>query len=135
MAFELDFEKPLIDLERQIAHLKRLATDQRLDVQWEIAPLEQRLGELRREIYRDLPPMQRVQVARHPRRPYALDYLGTVFSDFIELKGEAPVPPLSPLISTTSACALATPAAIVPTPTSATSLTAMRASGLTFLRS
>jgi acetyl-CoA carboxylase carboxyl transferase subunit alpha len=88
MAFELDFEKPLIDLERQIAHLKRLATDQRLDVQWEIAPLEQRLGELRREIYRDLTPMQRVQVARHPRRPYTLDYLSAVFSDFIELKGD-----------------------------------------------
>jgi acetyl-CoA carboxylase carboxyl transferase subunit alpha len=88
MAFELDFEKPLIDLERQIAHLKRLAVEQRLDVQWEIAPLEQRLGELRREIYRDLSPMQRVQVARHPRRPYALDYLGSVFSDFVELKGD-----------------------------------------------
>jgi acetyl-CoA carboxylase carboxyl transferase subunit alpha len=88
MAFELDFEKPLIDLERQIAHLKRLAVDQRLDVQWEIAPLEQRLGELRREIYRDLSPMQRVQVARHPRRPYALDYLGSVFTDFVELRGD-----------------------------------------------
>jgi acetyl-CoA carboxylase carboxyl transferase subunit alpha len=88
MAFELDFEKPLIDLERQIAHLKRLAVEQRLDVQWEIAPLEQRLGELRREIYRDLSPMQRVQVARHPRRPYALDYLGSVFADFVELKGD-----------------------------------------------
>jgi acetyl-CoA carboxylase carboxyl transferase subunit alpha len=88
MAFELDFEKPLIDLERQIAHLKRLAVDQRLDVQWEIAPLEQRLGELRREIYRDLSPMQRVQVARHPRRPYALDYLASVFTDFVELRGD-----------------------------------------------
>jgi acetyl-CoA carboxylase carboxyl transferase subunit alpha len=88
MAFELDFEKPLIDLERQIAHLKRLAVDQRLDVQWEIAPLEQRLGELRREIYRDLTPMQRVQVARHPRRPYALDYLSSVFADFVELRGD-----------------------------------------------
>jgi len=88
MAFELDFEKPLLDLERQIAHLKRLALDQRLDVQWEIAPLEQRLGELRREIYRDLSPIQRVQVARHPRRPYTIDYLGSVFTDFVELKGD-----------------------------------------------
>ena len=88
MAFELDFEKPLLDLERQIAHLKRLAEGQRLDVQDEIAPLEQKLAELRREIYADLSPMQRVQVARHPRRPYALDYLRTVFTDFVELKGD-----------------------------------------------
>jgi acetyl-CoA carboxylase carboxyl transferase subunit alpha len=88
VAFELDFEKPLLDLERQIAHLKRLAEGQRLDVQDEIAPLEQKLAELRREIYADLSPMQRVQVARHPRRPYALDYLRTVFTDFVELKGD-----------------------------------------------
>jgi acetyl-CoA carboxylase carboxyl transferase subunit alpha len=88
VAFELDFEKPLLDLERQIAHLRRLAEGQRLDVQDEIAPLERKLCELRREIYADLTPMQRVQVARHPRRPYALDYLRTVFTDFVELKGD-----------------------------------------------
>jgi acetyl-CoA carboxylase carboxyl transferase subunit alpha len=88
VAFELDFEKPLLDLERQIAHLKRLAESQRLSVHDEIAPLEQKLSELRREIYADLTPMQRVQVARHPRRPYALDYLGTVFTDFVELRGD-----------------------------------------------
>ncbi len=88
MAFELEFEKPLVDLERQIAHLKRLAEEQRLDVQAEVAPLEKKLSELRREIYADLTPMQRVLVARHPRRPYAVDYLRTVFSDFVELKGD-----------------------------------------------
>ena len=53
----------------------------------------------------------------------------------IDVSGEAPVPPSSPLISTTSACALATPAATVPTPTSATSFTLMRACGLAFFRS
>ena len=53
----------------------------------------------------------------------------------IELRGDAPVPPLSPLINTTSACALATPAATVPTPTSETSFTLMRACGFTFFRS
>ncbi len=88
MAFELEFEKPLVDLERQIAHLKRLAEEQRLDVQAEVAPLEKKLSELRREIYADLTPMQRVLVARHPRRPYTVDYLRTVFSDFVELKGD-----------------------------------------------
>jgi acetyl-CoA carboxylase carboxyl transferase subunit alpha len=88
VAFELDFEKPLLDLERQIAHLKRLAVEQRLDVRSEIEPLELRLTELRRDIYRDLTPMQRVQVARHPRRPYALDYIRATFTDFVELKGD-----------------------------------------------
>jgi len=88
VAFELDFEKPLLDLVRQIAHLKRLAVEQRLDVRSEIEPLELRLTELRRDIYRDLTPMQRVQVARHPRRPYALDYIRNTFTDFVELKGD-----------------------------------------------
>jgi acetyl-CoA carboxylase carboxyl transferase subunit alpha len=88
VAFELEFEKPLLDLERQIAHLKRLAEDQRLDVDAEIEPLAQRLTELRRDIYRDLTPMQRVQVARHPRRPYALDYIRAAFTEFTELRGD-----------------------------------------------
>jgi acetyl-CoA carboxylase carboxyl transferase subunit alpha len=87
-AFNLEFEKPLIELERQIAQLRDMAQDQRLDVQREIAPLESRLATLRREIYDGLTAMQRVQVARHPRRPYTLDYLDTVFEDFIELRGD-----------------------------------------------
>ena len=88
MAFELDFEKPIVELQKQIAHLKRLAAERGLDVQGEIAPLEERLAALRREIYSDLTPMQRVQVARHPRRPYTLDYLESVFTDFVELRGD-----------------------------------------------
>jgi acetyl-CoA carboxylase carboxyl transferase subunit alpha len=87
-AFNLEFEKPLIELERQIAHLRELAQDEQLDVQREIAPLESKLAALRREIYDGLTPMQRVQVARHPRRPYTLDYLDSVFEDFIELRGD-----------------------------------------------
>ena len=87
-AFNLEFEKPLIELERQIAHLKRMAQDRQLDVGREIAPLEAKLLSLRREIYDGLTPMQRVLVARHPRRPYALDYLDTIFTDFFELRGD-----------------------------------------------
>ena len=88
MAITLDFEKPLLELERQIDHLKRLAKDRDLDVDAEIAPLVNKLEELRREIYSDLTPMQRVQVARHPKRPYTLDYIGALFTDFIEIKGD-----------------------------------------------
>ena len=88
MAFVLDFEKPLVELERQIGHLRRLAKERDLEVDSEIGPLEKKLDDLRREIYEELTPMQRVQVARHPRRPYILDYVDALFTDFIELKGD-----------------------------------------------
>ena len=84
----LDFERPLLELERQIEELKRVASETAVDVTKELAPLEKRLAELRTEIYKNLTPMQRVQVARHPKRPYSLDYLSTVFTDFVELHGD-----------------------------------------------
>ncbi len=88
MAFVLDFEKPLVELERQLNHLRRLGEERNLDVNGEIGPLEIKLVDLRREIYDNLTPMQRVQVARHPKRPYTLDYLERLFTDFVELKGD-----------------------------------------------
>ncbi len=84
----MDFEKPLVELERQIGYLRKLANERDLDVNGEIGPLERKLEDLRREIYDELTPMQRVQVARHPKRPYALDYLDALFTDFVELKGD-----------------------------------------------
>ena len=87
-AFEAEFEKPIIELERQIDHLKRLAAARKLDVQEEIEPLTAKLAELRSDIYKHLSPMQQVQVARHPTRPYTLDYIEMVFTDFVELKGD-----------------------------------------------
>ncbi len=84
----LDFEKPIAELERQIEDLKRLASERSLDVAREIAPLEAKLAELRAEIFRNLTPYQRVLLARDPRRPFALDYINTVFADFVELHGD-----------------------------------------------
>ena len=84
----LDFEKPILELERQIDELKRLAGDRQLDVAEEIAPLERKLSELREEIYKNLTPLQRVQVARSNKRPLSDDYFRLVFSDFIELHGD-----------------------------------------------
>ncbi len=84
----LDFEKPIAELERQIEDLKRLASERSLDVGREIAPLEAKLAELRAEIFRNLTPYQRVLLARDPRRPFALDYINTVFADFVELHGD-----------------------------------------------
>jgi len=87
-AYTLDFEKPLLELERQIEHLKQIASERHLDVDREMAPLERKLEELRREIFEGLTPMQRVQVARHPRRPYTMDYVSRMLTDFVELRGD-----------------------------------------------
>src|SRR5436190_545699 len=84
----LDFERPLLELERQIEEMKRVTGDTAVDVSKELAALERKLAELRGEIYKNLTPMQRVQVARHPKRPYTLDYVNTVFTDFVELHGD-----------------------------------------------
>src|SRR5438067_10157992 len=84
----LDFEKPILELERQIDELKRLAGDRQLDVAEEIAPLERKLSELREEIYKNLTPLQRVQVARSNKRPLTDDYIKLAFTDFIELHGD-----------------------------------------------
>jgi acetyl-CoA carboxylase carboxyl transferase subunit alpha len=87
-AYTLDFEKPLLELERQIDELKRVGDERKIDVDEELKLLEAKLDTLREEIYKRLSPMQRVSVARHPRRPYTLDYLGTIFTDFVELHGD-----------------------------------------------
>ena len=84
----LDFEKPILELEKQIDELKKLAGERQLNVAEEIAPLERRIAELREEIYKNLTPLQRVQVARSNKRPLADDYFRTVFTDFIELHGD-----------------------------------------------
>jgi acetyl-CoA carboxylase carboxyl transferase subunit alpha len=84
----LEFEKPIVELEQQIASLRRMANERQLDVEGEIEPLETKLVTLRRQIYGQLTPMQRVQVARHPRRPYTLDYIDRIFTDFVELHGD-----------------------------------------------
>ena len=87
-ATSLEFERPIVELEKQIDELKKLAGDRQLNVTDEIMPLERKLAELRQEIYRNLTPLQRVQVARNSRRPFTLDYLRLAFTDFIELHGD-----------------------------------------------
>ena len=82
--YSLDFERPLLEIERQIEELKKLGGDHGD----ELAALERQLAALRADVYKTLTPMQRVQVARHPKRPYTLDYLRTVFTDFVELHGD-----------------------------------------------
>ena len=84
----LEFEKPIFELEKQIDELKKLAGDQQMQVDEEIAPLEKKLTALRQEVYRNLSPLQRLQVARSAKRPFTLDYIRLCFTDFIELAGD-----------------------------------------------
>ena len=86
--YSLDFEKPLLELDRQIEELKRVGEERAIDVAHELELLQTKLDSLRQEIYQNLTPMQRVTVARHPKRPYTLDYLSTIFTDWIELHGD-----------------------------------------------
>jgi acetyl-CoA carboxylase carboxyl transferase subunit alpha len=84
----LEFEKPIAELERQIEELRSLADKQSLPVGDTLAPLERRLAEMRRDIYKSLSPLQRVEVARYKLRPFVLDYVDLIFTDWIELHGD-----------------------------------------------
>ena len=84
----LEFEKPLAELEKQIDELRKLAAEREISMDAELIPLQKKLGEMRASIYAALTPIQRVQVARSPRRPFTLDYIRLAFSDWIELHGD-----------------------------------------------
>jgi acetyl-CoA carboxylase carboxyl transferase subunit alpha len=84
----LDFEKPVLELEQRIQELKQHAAGQGLGAGEELEELERKAEALRREIYSSLTAYQRVQLARHPKRPYALDYIGRCFDGFTELHGD-----------------------------------------------
>jgi acetyl-CoA carboxylase carboxyl transferase subunit alpha len=84
----LNFERAIADVEEQIASLRALADERGVDVTAEISALERKLRGLKQETFARLTPIERVQVARHPRRPYTLDYLEMVFTDFMELHGD-----------------------------------------------
>ncbi len=88
MTVWLDFEKPVLELEQRIQELREQADAQGLGAADELDELERKAEALRREIYATLTPYQRVQLARHPRRPYTLDYLERCFTEFAELHGD-----------------------------------------------
>ncbi|MCU0545187.1 MAG: acetyl-CoA carboxylase carboxyl transferase subunit alpha [Oscillatoriaceae cyanobacterium Prado104] len=84
----LDFEKPLAELETRIHQIRELADENGVDVTDEIRKLEARSVQLRQEIFSSLSPMQRLQLARHPRRPSTLDYIQAISDEWIELHGD-----------------------------------------------
>jgi acetyl-CoA carboxylase carboxyl transferase subunit alpha len=83
----LEFERPIIDLEKKISELRGLSTET-VDFSAEIRKLEQKARKLQKEIFAELSPQQKVQLARHPARPYMMDYVGLMMDDFVELHGD-----------------------------------------------
>ncbi|MFQ6675971.1 MAG: acetyl-CoA carboxylase carboxyltransferase subunit alpha [Fidelibacterota bacterium] len=86
--YVLDFEKPIVELDRKIEDLRSLNSQAGSELQSEIARLENRREKLVKKIYSGLTRWQRVQLARHPRRPYSLDYIERFSPDFLELHGD-----------------------------------------------
>lgn len=84
----LEFEQPIVELEEKIAELKSNSTTQKIDMASEIGAMEQKLKDTKEEIYNNLTPWQRVQIARHTNRPFMLDYLTHGFDNFAELHGD-----------------------------------------------
>mgnify|MGYP000031044533 CR=1 FL=1 len=84
----LEFEKPAADLERELDKLRTKSASQNCDMSAEISSMEAKLAETRAEIYKNLSPWQRVQIARHTNRPFMLDYVSLAFTDFSELHGD-----------------------------------------------
>ena len=84
----LDFERPIVELEERIAEMEKAAEERGIDVSAELATLQAKLTRLKSDIFSHLSPMQRVQLARHPRRPYPLDFVERCFTDWTELHGD-----------------------------------------------
>ena len=84
----LDFEKPIIELEKRIGELRQLARQEHIEVADELKKLERKAERLRRDVFSRLSRWQRVQVARHPLRPHTLDYTGRLLDEFLELHGD-----------------------------------------------
>ncbi|MEM8868655.1 MAG: acetyl-CoA carboxylase carboxyltransferase subunit alpha [Verrucomicrobiota bacterium] len=88
VTYTLEFEKPLRELEKQLITLHQVSKESKVDVSSEIKTIEAKIEQMKVEIYSDLTPWQRVQLSRHPKRPYSLDYIERIFTDFEELHGD-----------------------------------------------
>lgn len=86
--FFLDFEKPLSELEGRIQEIRQISEEQNIDVTEQIQQLEARADQIREEIFTSLTPSQRLQLARHPRRPSTLDYIQAITDEWVELHGD-----------------------------------------------
>ena len=86
--YVLEFEKPLRELTRQLDELRQRSVETNVDLASEIRAIERKIDTTQRDIYSNLTPWQKVQIARHPKRPYALDYIGAICEEFQEFHGD-----------------------------------------------
>jgi acetyl-CoA carboxylase carboxyl transferase subunit alpha len=86
--FTLEFEKPILELEQTLDELQKQASEQKIDLTAQIKSIEDKLEATKKQIFTNLTPWQRVQLARHPNRPYMLDYIQRIATEFIELHGD-----------------------------------------------
>ncbi|HNT33442.1 MAG TPA: acetyl-CoA carboxylase carboxyltransferase subunit alpha [bacterium] len=84
----LDFERPLVELQSKIEEMTRYASERGIDLSTEISAMKEKLQEVEKSIFSQLTPWQRIQLARHPDRPYFLDYITRMTTDFFELHGD-----------------------------------------------
>jgi acetyl-CoA carboxylase carboxyl transferase subunit alpha len=84
----LDFEKPIVELDQKLADMKQFAVENNVDVSEAVKSLEEKIAKLKKTTYQNLTRWQRVQLSRHPERPYTLDYIETICETFIELHGD-----------------------------------------------
>ncbi len=84
----LEFEQPIAELDAKIEELRYVQNESAVDISEEIGRLDEKSQQLTKEIYSRLSPWQVTQIARHPQRPYTLDYVAEVFTDFHELHGD-----------------------------------------------
>lgn len=84
----LDFEKPIIELDQKLADMKQFAVENNVDVSEAVKSLEEKIAKLKKTTYQNLTRWQRVQLSRHPDRPYTLDYIQTICDTFVELHGD-----------------------------------------------
>ncbi|MDR1086884.1 MAG: acetyl-CoA carboxylase carboxyltransferase subunit alpha [Endomicrobium sp.] len=88
MDITFDFEQPIVEIDKRVEELKKSAQEQNVDLSQQIKDLEQTSCELKQKIYGSLSSWQRIQIARHPQRPYSQDYVKLIFENFIELHGD-----------------------------------------------
>src|SRR5256885_17080390 len=86
----LDFEKPILELEKRLQDLKEHSREHDVDLGSEVEAIEAKLRDTRRQVYGNLSAWQRVQIARHVQRPFALDYIDRCFTGWTELRGDPP---------------------------------------------
>ena len=88
MAVVLDFEKPIVEIEKKIDELKKVSEESGLNLDSQIKDFEEKAQYKKKELYSNLKPSQKLQIARHPERPKFLDYINLICDEFIELHGD-----------------------------------------------